>query len=334
MENDVVSQAIEHRLANFRQKTRVQAGSLITSVFGDAILPRGGRVWLGSLIRLLQPLELSERLVRTAVFRLVKDEWLETQALGRRTDYMLTPSGRRRFDEAAKQIYAAEIPAWDRRWRLLMVVGAQEPRWREPLRRALFWQGFGETGSGCFVHPSADLGTAMDALASEGLQELLPKLIPLIAVSSQSMQSATDLDLVRNAWNLEELGASYATFLDRYAPILEALLAVGASEVQEESAFLVRTLLIHDVRKLLLRDPQLPEGLLPPAWPGSKARQLCKEIYRRLLAASERHLDAHLRLSNGDPPRATAVLASRFESASLLETALPLPRPPDMPADA
>ena len=36
--------------------------------FCDAILPRGGRVWLGSLIRLLEPLELNERLVRTSVF--------------------------------------------------------------------------------------------------------------------------------------------------------------------------------------------------------------------------------------------------------------------------
>ena len=89
----LVLTAIETRLERFRQKSRIQAGSLITTVFGDAILPRGGRVSLGSLIQLLQPLGVNERLVRTAVYRLVKKEWLQSEALGRKTDYMLTPRG-------------------------------------------------------------------------------------------------------------------------------------------------------------------------------------------------------------------------------------------------
>ena len=53
--SDAVIQSIKTRLDDFRQQRRVQAGSLIISVFGDAILPRGGRIWLGSLIRLLEP---------------------------------------------------------------------------------------------------------------------------------------------------------------------------------------------------------------------------------------------------------------------------------------
>ena len=54
----------------------LRGGSLIITVFGDAILPRGGSIWLGSLIKLVQPLGLSERLVRTSVFRLAQDGWL------------------------------------------------------------------------------------------------------------------------------------------------------------------------------------------------------------------------------------------------------------------
>ena len=157
------SKAIDIRLERFRQKSRVQAGSLITTAFGDAILPRGGRVSLGSMIQLLQPLGVNERLVRTAVYRLVKEEWLQSEALGRKTDYMLTPSGRRRFDEAARQIYAADIPGWDRRWRLILIVGALDVRLRERLRRALFWHGFGETATGSFVHPTADLEKVMES---------------------------------------------------------------------------------------------------------------------------------------------------------------------------
>lgn len=310
---DLVSKAIQARLERFRQKSRIQAGSLITTVFGDAILPRGGRVSLGSMIQLLQPLGVNERLVRTAVYRLVKEEWLQSEALGRKTDYMLTPSGRSRFDEASRQIYAADIPSWDHRWRLILIVGEMDIRLREQLRRALFWHGFGETATGGFVHPTADLEKVMEGLASEGLEQVRAHLMPMVAVNARAPQGASDIDMVQKAWNLTDLASSYEGFLQKYEPIRDAMLAGTQDEVSDESAFLVRTLLIHDVRRLLLRDPQLPESLLPLAWPGSRARHLCRDLYRKLLPLSERHLDANVRLSSGAVPQPSRALASRFE---------------------
>jgi phenylacetic acid degradation operon negative regulatory protein len=317
---NTVAQVVEARLERFRQKSRIQAGSLITTVFGDAILPRGGRVSLGSMIQLLQPLGVNERLVRTAVYRLVKDEWLQSEALGRKTDYLLTPSGHRRFDEASRQIYAADIPGWDRRWRLILVVGELDIRLREPLRRALFWHGFGETAWGSFVHPTADLEKVMESLVSEGLDPVLAHLMPMVAVNSRAARCATDSDMVQKAWNLDGLALSYEGFLQKYEPIRDALVASGLVDVSEENAFLVRTLLIHDVRRLLLRDPQLPESLLPASWPGSSARHLCRDLYRRLLPLSERHLDANVRLSSGTAPHASQVVAGRFEYGMNLDT--------------
>lgn len=321
MSTPLASEAIRERLENFRDKDRVQAGSLITSVFGDAILPRGGRVWLGSLIRLLQPLNISERLIRTAVFRLVKEEWLRTEAHGRRTDYMLTGSGRRRFEEAARHIYAADAPLWDRRWRLIMVIGNLEARQRERLRRALYWQGFGDTGAGCFIHPGVELSSAIDALVADGMSEVLPQLMPLLAVNPRIDQSASDADMVQRAWNLDDLAAAYAAFVARYRPVVEALRQDKTDSVDDEDAFLARTLLIHDFRRLMLRDPELPEVLLPSGWPGNHARALCKEIYRRLLGPSERHLDKCLQLADGSALQSGSPLNSRFQSAD------PLPSP-------
>jgi phenylacetic acid degradation operon negative regulatory protein len=312
MVKDTVSKAIAVRLERFRQKSRIQAGSLITTVFGDAILPRGGRVSLGSMIQLLQPLGANERLVRTAVYRLVKEEWLQSEALGRKTDYMLTPSGRRRFDEASRQIYAADSPGWDRRWRLILVIGECDVRLRETLRKALFWHGFGETASGSFVHPTADLEKVMESLVSEGLDAVLGQLMPLVAVNARTAHCATDIDMVHKAWNLDGLAMSYEGFLQKYEPIRDALVACGQEDLSEENAFLMRTLLIHDVRRLLLRDPQLPESLLPATWPGSRARHLCRDLYRKLLPLSERHLDTHVRLSSGAAPHASHGVTRRF----------------------
>ncbi len=309
---DAVIQPIKTRLDDFRQQRRVQAGSLIISVFGDAILPRGGRIWLGSLIRLLEPLELNERLVRTSVFRLAKEEWLRTETVGRRADYVLTNSGRRRFEEASRHIYASHAPLWDRRWRLILAVGELEPKERERVRQALFWQGFGVLGSDCFVHPSADLTAAFDALVAEGLGDQLDRLMPLLAADSRSGLSANDADLVRRAWNLEALAEAYSGFVAAYLPILAELRRDRQAEVDAESAFLLRTLLIHDYRRLLLRDPELPEVLLPADWPGQKARLLCKELYRRLIVPSEHHLDQLLQLADGAVPEADPMLVERF----------------------
>jgi len=305
-----VSNPISERIDAFCRQRRVQASSLIVTIFGDAVLPRGGRVWLGSLIQLLEPMQLNERLVRTSVFRLVKDGWLSAETVGRRANYALTPWGRRRFEEASSQIYAACAPVWDKRWRMMLVVGELSTRQREQLRRTLFWKGFGLIGPNCFIHPGVQLGEVIDALSAEGLQALLPQLVPMMAEDFQSAHAASDADLVTRAWDLSALGQSYADFVAMYSPILAHAQAVSVTD--DEQAFLLRMLLIHDYRRLLLRDPELPDALLPKDWSGRQARELCKELYKQIEAASERYLDKTLQLADGPMLARDSAVGERF----------------------
>jgi len=310
-----VSSPISDRIDAFCRQRRVQASSLIVTIFGDAVLPRGGRVWLGSLIQLLDPMQLNERLVRTSVFRLVKEGWLSAETVGRRANYALSPWGRRRFEEASSQIYAAHAPVWDKRWRMMLVVGELSTRQREQLRRTLFWKGFGLIGANCFIHPGVQLGEVIDALSAEGLQALLPQLVPMLAEDFQSAHAASDADLVTRAWDLSALGQSYAEFVAMYSPILVHARAVSVTD--DEQAFLLRMLLIHDYRRLLLRDPELPDALLPEDWSGRQARVLCKELYKQIEAASERYLDKTLCLADGTHLQRDHVLGARFAEAHL-----------------
>ena len=88
---------------------------------------------------------------------------------------------------------------------------------------------------------------------------------------------------------------------------------IGRRETLSDiDAFTARILLIHHYRRVVLRDPLLPTALLPADWPGRAARQLCGEIYRGLLPASEQWLDRNASNENGPLPAAGAELARRF----------------------
>ena len=60
--------------------------SIVITIYGDAIVPRGGAVWLGTLEAILAAMEIGGGVVRTAMSRLAADGWLERRlpaALGR-----------------------------------------------------------------------------------------------------------------------------------------------------------------------------------------------------------------------------------------------------------
>ncbi|MDM7463755.1 MAG: hypothetical protein P3W95_008910, partial [Tepidimonas taiwanensis] len=128
---DDAPDALQARSDAFARPGPGPAGSLLHPNVGEAVLPRGGRVWLGSVIQLLEPLGVNERLVRTAVYRLVQDGWLTTEARGRRTENLLTAAGRARAAEAARQNNSPRAPRWGQHWRLLLTTGGLAARERE-----------------------------------------------------------------------------------------------------------------------------------------------------------------------------------------------------------
>src|SRR5205807_947267 len=116
-----VPAAVRALLRRWRAQRPLRAGSLLVTIFGDAIAPRGAAVTLGSLIRLAAPFGLTERLVRTSVARLARDGWLAARRSGRRSEYRLTRAGAERFAEATRRIYGQSPGAWDGRWTLLVI---------------------------------------------------------------------------------------------------------------------------------------------------------------------------------------------------------------------
>jgi len=117
--------------------------------------------------------------------------------------------------------------------------------------------------------------------------------------------------LLSASWPLDRTADAYLKFMRTFEP-LRAAIARG-TDLSEADAFTARILLIHYYRRVVLRDPLLPETLLPADWPGRAARELCGEIYRALLASSEQWLDGHGTNEKGSLPPARKLLERRFE---------------------
>ena len=295
-----------------RELARVplKAKSLVVTVWGDAIAPHGGAVWLSGLIRLLTPLGLNERLVRTSVYRLVREGWLTARQDGRRSLYRLTPTGLRRFEHAYRRIYAPPMENWDGRWEIVLAPPAalSAPQRRE-LRNELGWEGFGVVAPGVLARPARaeSPNTLCEILRALGLGR---RVVVLDARDLPGLDVRTLQTLTRDCWDLAALATEYRRFTARFDAVLESFRT--GNVVDPEQSFVVRTLLIHNFRRVTLHDPQLPTELLPPRWPAPAAYALCRDFYRLTHRQAERHLAATLETERGPLPAAAAYFYRRF----------------------
>jgi phenylacetic acid degradation operon negative regulatory protein len=292
-------------VGEFQQRRPLRTGSLVISIFGDAIAPHGGSVWLGSLIDVLEPFGISQRLVRTSVFRLAKDGWLESEQIGRRSYYNLTPEGRARFHDASRRIYSGPRQEWGGDWCLVMLAGV-DAEYREDIRKELGWLGFAPFSANVLAHPAPDLQIVEERLdLLDGSDRIL-----IMQATTTSNRENYLRELIHDSWALQDLDDRYSDFLARFRPVYKA--ARECPSAQPELAFRVRTLLIHEYRKILLRDPFLPAELLPERWNGDSAYQLCRNIYSSVVSPTEEFLTGAMENTDGPLPPADPEFYRRF----------------------
>ncbi len=302
---------IKQLAAALPRRLKPRAKSLLVTVWGDAIAPHGAGIWLGSLIRLVAPLGLNERLVRTSVLRLTREGWFTVAREGRRSYYGLTEFGHKALvADPPRRIYAAAPTPWDGSWRLILTgLGGDARIDRETrlhLRRELTWLGFGAVAPGVFAHPSPDRAAVERVLVKLGAAGR----VELMTATSDNIGNVRARDLLQSCWDLDALRAAYRRFIERFRPVWQAL--EKAPEADAETCFVLRVLLIHEYRRIILRDPELPAELLSPDWEGGSARVLCRNLYRRVAAAAERHVTSVLETADGPLPEPRPYYFQRF----------------------
>lgn len=292
-------------IAHFLASDPPRSKSLVMTIFGDAIAPHGGTIWLGSLIELLAPFGVNDRLLRTSVFRLAQEGWLQASRDRRRSSYSILPQALPRFERAYRRIYAPLEVHWDGNWTLLLAAGQLEAPLRAALRKELLWEGYALVSPGVFGHPAGDPVVLQDILARLGADG---KLFACSATALPNVAGRPLPELVGEGWDLSGVIDGYQQFIDQFEP----LLAGAGAALPPEQAFVIRTLLIHAYRRVQLHDPMLPVELLPDPWPGARAYELARTLYRTLSAAAEEHVVAAMRREDEHAPAAEASFFQRF----------------------
>jgi phenylacetic acid degradation operon negative regulatory protein len=262
--------ALQRLTGRLHEGGRLRVWSLVVTIFGDAVVPRGGRVALGVLQEIVGRLGVEPGALRTALSRLAGDHWVTRERNGRNSFYRLAEEGRHSFDLATRRIYSAGPPAWEGAW-----IVAIAPPGGGTDARALTEAGFVRIESGIYLRPE----TAGAIPADEALSGML-------VIHGTS---ADHPETMRSLWPSAEIAEAYRGFIHAIGSLASAL--ASGSTLPPLKAIAARTLVIHHWRRVVLRDPGLPSALLPPDWPGEEARALVRTAYHALLQPSEEWLN-------------------------------------------
>lgn len=252
------------------------ARSMLLTILGEYLMPSGSGVWQETLIQALAAIEYKSQAARQALARSVTAGWLTTERRGRRSRVELTERAAVMLRTGAARIYGFGEPwAWDGHWLLVVLrVPEQRREVRHQLRTQLAWAGFGSLGGGLWLSPHIEREDELRAsVGPDSVAELQSFRAELGAIGDPEK-------LIASAWDLDSVAEGYREFLARFA---------RATPRTPQAVFRAQTLLVHEWRRFPFLDPDLPERMLPRAWPRSRAHELFVQRHRAWHATAQEY---------------------------------------------
>jgi phenylacetic acid degradation operon negative regulatory protein len=262
----------------------VNPNAVVFALFAQYVLPRGGVVWLGSLIRAMATLGIGEAAARSAVLRLRKSGALEGQRMGRRTFYWLTKTGMRRLNIGGFRFSLPSEEAWDGRWTIILYSIPEEQRnLRDALRNSLKWWGFGNLAPGSWISARVLLPEAENDLRELGVWEYVS------VFRSEYLGPREPSAIIAKAFpELVTLEACYRAYTAQAQAVLQDL---DAGLLDNEACFATRMRNLWEIYAIAKDDPILPPALLPEDWPRFEALELSAQVRHVLSAPAELFFD-------------------------------------------
>lgn len=269
----------------------MDARTALLDLYQEHLLPRGGQAPVAALVRLLAPLGISTPAVRTAVSRMRRQGLLAPVRVEGVPGYALTEQARMALGRPP------DPDDWDGTWHVLLISLPAGRAVRERLHTGLRTLGYGCLGE------SARTASWIGARASAQLDAFLAAT----GARAERFVARHDGDsqaLIARAWDMEALSRAYRRFLDAPpAPVAGgARDAAGAGGIEaDRDSYVQLSVLLRRWAELAALEPGLPAALLPPDWPGRKARASYQAERARLAGPAARFVRSCLP-HRGDRP--------------------------------
>nr|BFE37539.1 PaaX family transcriptional regulator C-terminal domain-containing protein [Actinomadura rugatobispora] len=254
---------------------RVQVGSnpqhLVLGLFTDYWFDREEYLPSAALVALLTEFDNTEASARAAIARLARRNVLESTRKGRRTFYRLAATASHVLEQAQRRTveFRARERTWDGSWTTVVFSVPDDQRdLRYTLRTRLRWLGYAPLYDSVWVSPHAAHDQTVELLQSVAVANA--------TVLRSQVTFAVNRGDPLAAWDVAAIGAQYEEFIAEFGPLVDRVEhgTVGAAE-----ALVARTSVKDSWRELVSVDPELPESLLPPGWPGRRAQRIFARIY-------------------------------------------------------
>ena len=253
------SAALAPFVAALHAQGRLRVWSILVTIFGDLAGPLPGRLALRDIHALTRQFGITDGAVRTALSRLLAEDWLVSGKTGRHAFYALSPAAIEAVAEASPRIYARPAQPVTR-WQLIVTDPDAPPA--QPAGQAL------RLTAECWLLPE---GEAPDdnALVLAGPLTHRPHWLAGRLAG-------------------QRLNQEYGQLAQLVAELDQQLGNIGgASQLAPETAMGLRVLLLHFWRRLVLRHSPHLFWLLGPGWPGTQVAQRIGPLWHQLLDRSE-----------------------------------------------
>lgn len=256
---------------------RSQSGSssqhLLTTLLGDYWAGRTEHLPSAALVALLGEFDVGATAARAALNRLARRGVLVSSRAGRNSYYGFAPGATEMLLAGAHEFvsFGRGDEVWDGRWTLALFALTERQRdLRYPVRSRLRWLGFAPLYDGTWVSPRPVADAARRELAALGIDD-----VTVFRAVEQAASPRRPID----AWNLDEVAATYQDFIATYGPLREQ---IRGGDVGAAQALLARTRIMDSWRTFPGIDPDLPSSLLPAGWPRHDAYEIFVDVYDAL----------------------------------------------------
>ncbi len=219
-----------------------------------------------ALVDLLAEFEVNPSGARAALSRLSIRGLLVGTKDGRNTFYRVADGFRHLlpYGPIHTRAFAKPRPEWDGMWTMVaFTVPEDQRRLRPMLRGRLQSLGFAPLYDGLWVSPHAP-GSELDI----ALEIAPPRSCTVIRATELPLHTRLS---VASAWNLDDLGESYAEFIRVFRPVQRRL---ESGRIGPTEALVSRTRATYRWFVFAVTDPDLPKALLPNRWPRAAAHDL------------------------------------------------------------